>query len=276
MTTNNALSYYLENALLNHLLTNTPYTSASTIFLALYLTTPGKNDIGTEVSGGGYSASPCPTFAITGSGAYNSTEMRFGEATEDWGNINYMGLRGDGNLLFWGNLENVISPTVNQVVKTDPYISVNLSGNEDMGWGAGVSAALLDFILNDGSYSSGSCVYLAMGRSVIYNSSYNLTSWTEVSAADYSRQLISASSWSAVTFGITDIQHEILFTESAQANWGIISHMVLYDQETNGSPIMWGKLADSYIVSVGDGVKFPSDYIWVSAHLSVPGFRSEE
>lgn len=269
MAITDVLSYYLENALLNHLLKNTPYTPSATIYLALYLANPTKNDLPVqEVSGDGYSRYTCPAFTISASGAYNSTEIDFDEATASWGNVAYMALRDDSdNLLFFGDLDSIINPTATKVVRTDPYLAVNLSGTTDMGWGEGVSASLLNLVLNNGSYPSGSALYLAIGRSVTYNGSFNLTNWAEVGAADYSRQMISASSWGTVSGGETILGEEVIFTESAQINWGTISHMVLYDEPTSGSPIFWGKLADSYLIGIGDGLKFLNGGIVVRAHL---------
>ena len=50
-----ALSHFLADALLDHVLMNTAYTSPTTVYLALYSTLPDADDAGgVEVVGGGY------------------------------------------------------------------------------------------------------------------------------------------------------------------------------------------------------------------------------
>lgn len=49
-----ALTDDLENALLDHVLTNTPYTSPTTVYLALFSTATADDGTGTEAAGGSY------------------------------------------------------------------------------------------------------------------------------------------------------------------------------------------------------------------------------
>jgi hypothetical protein len=268
MATNDIMSYYLQTALLNHILKGTAYTPPTQIYLALYIKEPSQNGGGEEVTGGGYARVACPSFVISASSAVTSTILDFNVATSPWGTVNYMGVKDNSdNLLFFGNLTNPITPIAQNIVRIIPYLSISLSGNETMGWGGNSASPIMNFIFNQVSHPATSSVYLALGRSVTWNSVYNLTGWAEVSSAGYARQRISGSGWDTVVEGQTTLSAPITFTSNAPANWGVISHIALYDQITGGNVILWGKLATSRLVSTGDGIRFLEDSIVVRLHL---------
>jgi len=107
-----AASDYLENKVLDHVLTATSYTAPSTRYLALFTNTSGSAatnlEAGTltdEVSGGTYSRQSV-TFAAASSGtsATNAT-VTFPAATANWGTITHVAVMDaatSGNVLFWG------------------------------------------------------------------------------------------------------------------------------------------------------------------------------
>jgi hypothetical protein len=107
-----AASNYLENKVLDHVLTATAYTQPSTRYLALFTNTSGNAaanlEAGTltdEVSGGSYSRKTV-TFgsASSGSSATNAT-VTFDPATANWGTISHVAVMDastGGNVLFWG------------------------------------------------------------------------------------------------------------------------------------------------------------------------------
>ena len=104
-----AASNYLENKVLDHVLTATAYTQPSR-FIALFTADPGEagaftNEIGT--SGTGY-ARQAVTFAAASSGtsATNAT-VTFPAATASWGTVTHVAVvdgntAGAGNVLFYG------------------------------------------------------------------------------------------------------------------------------------------------------------------------------
>lgn len=97
------MSNYLENALINATLRNTTYTSASTVYVALYTTDPTDANTGTEVSGGSY-ARTAVTFGAPSNGvATNNAAVIFPTATASWGTITHIGIMDastSGNLLY--------------------------------------------------------------------------------------------------------------------------------------------------------------------------------
>ena len=102
-----AMSDYLENAVLDHVLRNTAYTAPTTVYVALFTTSPGESGSGTEVSGGAY-VRKAVTFGAAASGQIsNSLDLEFDQATASWGTVSHIGIMDAstaGNLLFHGAL----------------------------------------------------------------------------------------------------------------------------------------------------------------------------
>jgi len=118
------MSDYLEVALLNHVFRNTPYTSPTTVYAALFLTTPGETNIGSEVVGNGYVrkavAFTSPVQISNIATIFNSADISFPAATGSWGTVAYIGLMDaltGGNLLFYGPLTNVKAIDIGDIVK---------------------------------------------------------------------------------------------------------------------------------------------------------------
>jgi hypothetical protein len=105
-----AKSYYLDNSVLAAVLTNTTYTSPTTVYAALLTTVP-TNPAPTglvEVSGGSY-ARQAVTFGVPSLGVTQNTAIvSFPTCTSPaWGTINGVALYDaatGGNLLYYGTV----------------------------------------------------------------------------------------------------------------------------------------------------------------------------
>jgi hypothetical protein len=109
-----AASNYLENKVLDHVLTATGYTAPTTRYLALFNNTSGNAAANleagtltdeTSTSGTAYTRKTV-TFASasSGSSATNAT-VTFDAATASWGTITHVAVMDaatSGNVLFWG------------------------------------------------------------------------------------------------------------------------------------------------------------------------------
>lgn len=131
-----AASNYLENKVLDHVLTATSYTAPSTRYLALFTNSSGNAATNLEAgtltdevstSGSAY-ARKAVTFASasSGSSATNAT-VTFDAATANWGTITHVaimdgGTAGSGNVLFWGAV------TTSKTIETGDTFQVT-SGN---------------------------------------------------------------------------------------------------------------------------------------------------
>ena len=95
---------YLENAVLNHVFKNSPYTSPTTVYLALFTVSPTDAGGGTEVTGGGY-ARQAVTFSTATTGSNNNTAaVNFTAAGANFGTIvasAYFDALTGGNMLAW-------------------------------------------------------------------------------------------------------------------------------------------------------------------------------
>ena len=103
-----SFSDYLEDKLLKHAFTNTTYTPASTLYVALYTVAPSDSGGGTEVSGGSYSRTSV-AFSVSGTGTLctNSSAVEFAAATASWGTVVAVSVYDastGGNMLAWADL----------------------------------------------------------------------------------------------------------------------------------------------------------------------------
>ena len=101
-----AISNYLENELLDHVLKNAAYTSPTTVYLALYTSNPTDADSGTAVSGGSY-ARQAITFGSVASGGTISNTGDLTFASMPAATVSHVGIHDHltaGNLLFHGAL----------------------------------------------------------------------------------------------------------------------------------------------------------------------------
>jgi len=113
-------SDFLEDAMLNHVLRDTPYTPSSTIEISLFTVLPGEDGTGgTEVSGGSYVRQTVAFAAPVGGTVVNAGAVTFPQATASWGTVVGVGLYedGGGNLLYFGSL------ATNKVVDTGDQLS---------------------------------------------------------------------------------------------------------------------------------------------------------
>jgi hypothetical protein len=106
-------SDYLENALLDHVLGNTPLSQPTNIYIALCKSTIDKDDTGTtlpnEVSGGAYARQKCNTWDAASAGVVKNSQVElFPKATAPWGTLTDFALVDaltDGNVLAYGKLD---------------------------------------------------------------------------------------------------------------------------------------------------------------------------
>jgi hypothetical protein len=115
-----SMSDYLENALLNAVLRNTPYTSPSQVYVALFTSDPTDAGTGTEVSGGGYARQAVTFNAPSNGQVTNASDILFPVATASWGTVTHVGIydaQTGGNLLFSGALTTSKTISANDQLK---------------------------------------------------------------------------------------------------------------------------------------------------------------
>jgi len=101
-----SFSNYLETKVLDHVFTNTAYTSPSAVYVALFTSNPAEDGSGTEVSGGGY-ARQAGSFSVSGNTATTTAAIEYPTATDNYGTVTHVGIYDAstaGNLLAYAAL----------------------------------------------------------------------------------------------------------------------------------------------------------------------------
>jgi hypothetical protein len=127
-----AVSNFLENKVLDHVLKNTAYTQPSSLYVGLFTNTSGNAaanlEAGTltdEVSGGSYARQSAAFSAASGGSASTSATITFPAATANWGTITHVAVIDaltSGNVLFWGAV------TTSKTIETGDTFQIT-SGN---------------------------------------------------------------------------------------------------------------------------------------------------
>jgi len=102
-----AMSDYLENEILDHILGTGAYTMPTTVYVGLSTGSFNDDNSGTELSGSGYARQAIAFNAASSGTADNSGAVDFPAATGSWGTVSHFGLfdaSTGGNLLIHGAL----------------------------------------------------------------------------------------------------------------------------------------------------------------------------
>ena len=125
---------YLEDKIINHVFGGAAYSAPSTIYVALYTSSPTDAGGGTEVSGGGY-ARQSVAWTRSGSGtaqASNTSAITFPAATSDWGTVTHAAVidaSSSGNILAYETLTKTDFTTANpKIVNTGDIFQID-AGN---------------------------------------------------------------------------------------------------------------------------------------------------
>jgi hypothetical protein len=118
-----AMSDYLENEILDHILGTGAYTMPATVYVGLSTGSFNDDNSGTELTGNNY-AREAITFAAASSGsADNSAAVEFNAATGSWGTVSHFGLfdaLSGGNLLIHGAL------TASKVISSGDILKISI------------------------------------------------------------------------------------------------------------------------------------------------------
>jgi len=116
-----AMSDYLENEILDHILGTGAYTMPSTVYVGLSTGSFNDDNSGTELTGNGYARESIAFSAAASGTASNSGAVEFSAATGSWGTVSHFGLfdaSSSGNLLIHGAL------TASKVIETGDILKI--------------------------------------------------------------------------------------------------------------------------------------------------------
>ena len=118
-----AMSDYLENKLLDHILATTAFSAPSAVYLGLSIASMGENAGGTELSGNGYArVGPVAFDAASGGTTDNTAVLDFpaNSGSTNWGAVAYWSLwdaATGGNMLLHGAFTSAKTIEVNDVLR---------------------------------------------------------------------------------------------------------------------------------------------------------------
>jgi len=101
-----AMSDYLENEILDHILATASYTAPATVYVGLSTGSFADDNSGVELSGSGYGRVAASFGAAASGTASNDAAVEFSAATGDWGTVSHFGIfdaSTAGNLLIHGS-----------------------------------------------------------------------------------------------------------------------------------------------------------------------------
>ena len=117
-----AMSDYLENKVLDHVLSTSAYTMPAAIYIGLSTGSFNDDNSGVELTGNGYARQSISFDAAVSGTAENTAAAEFSPATASWGTVTHFGLfdaSTGGNLLIHGAF------TVGKLIDTGDILKVS-------------------------------------------------------------------------------------------------------------------------------------------------------
>ena len=117
-----AMSNYLENEILDHILGTGAFTHPSTVYVGLATATFGEDNSGTELTGNNYSRKSATFSVASGGTTSNSAAIEFDAATGSWGSVSHFGIfdqSSGGNLLIHGQFSSPKTIASGDILKID-------------------------------------------------------------------------------------------------------------------------------------------------------------
>jgi hypothetical protein len=268
-----ALSDYLENELLDHLLGGGDYSAPATLYLALFTAAPTDAGGGTEATGGSYARlaitnnlTNLPAAAIDGSvtekaNGVTLTMFTASGSVSGGSNMTHWGIydaSSGGNLLVWGALDTPAAVGTGDTPTFDVgALVISMGGN----FGNTVRAGLLDLAFGGQTYTRPSTVYGGLFTAPPGQAGGG----TEVTGGTYSRISITnnatnfpSASAGAKSLGVTHAY------PTATASWGAVTDFALFDSASGGNILFFKTLTTTRSVASGQTFRIAAGDLDVS------------
>lgn len=253
-----ALSDYLENELLDHILRNSAYTRPATVYFALFTGDPGESGNTGEVATGSYAraaltnnATNFPECAATGTPVKtNGVAIQFPTASASWGTITHWAIYDDdgspsGNMLAHGALT---TPNAIASGKTPRFaagaFAITASNASNGGLTTFAVRKLLDHVFGGPTYTPAATIYTGLGTAL---SSETLTEWADSS---YTRQ---ATAFDAASGGVCLNTAAETYSASVAVS-ETLTYYGIWDDASAGNLLAVGALATSRVPAIADSV----------------------
>lgn len=194
---------FTENAALNHIVGNTVYTPAATLYIGLSTADPLDTAAGlAEPSVGSYVRQPISFNAAAARAVVQSNVVNFPTASADWGLITHYGIftaAEGGNLLASGSLgtpRNVSSGKTLSIASGQVQISI-LTG----AWSTYLANKILDLIFRNQAFTPPT-IYVGLVETTEITDAHTGSNVDELDMAGYARKAHAA--WDVSTAGATE------------------------------------------------------------------------
>ncbi len=256
-----SISDYLENKLVDHVLGNTAYTPAATLYLGLSTADPADDASGlAEPAGNGYARKAISFSAAASRAVEQDGQVSFDQATGSWGTISHWAVfdaDSAGNMLAHGSLavnKAVVSGNTPSVADNEVDIEFSAGAISDY-----LANALLDVAFRNQAYGQPT-IYVGLTTAAIGDSDTGSTI-TEVSGNNYSRK--AHASWDAASAGASENTGAITF-DTPSGSWGTCTDAAILDAASAGNLLFYsGGITDQEPAS-GDTVQFADGALDVS------------
>lgn len=268
-----SLTDYAEGIVVKHILRESAYTPAATVYLALCTASAAEGGTGAsmnEVANSGSYARTAITFAASSSRRVTQTgAVTFPAASGSWGTVTHWAVvdtatYGSGNVLAHGAFaasKSIVSGNTPSVATADVYVEITAS----TGLSNYAANGFLDRMFRNQAFTV-SANYVGLWTTTLTDASTGSTG-TEVSGGSYARVAVNASgggspAWSAVSGGATSNANTISFT-TASGSWGTVTYAAVLDASSTGNMLMYGAVTSQAVAS-GDTVSFASTALSLS------------
>jgi len=256
------LSDFSKNKWIDHLLENTAYTPAATIYLALCTDTPASSETGSTISEVDYTsyARTAITFGaanLTSRNITQNAQVNFPKATG--GSSTAVGYAicdaaTAGNMLASGTLDtskNIVVNNTPSVASAECVISVGATG----GFANYAVQKLHDLMFRNQAFSQPT-LYALLTTVTIGNTDTGSTI-TEASGTNYARE--ASPNWSAAAAGASATDALIDFGTAGSGGWGTVVAMGWADAATAGNLLIYDNdNVTDQAVAADDTVTVPS------------------
>lgn len=260
------MSNYLEDELLDHVLSAATYTAPATVYLALSTATITDTTTGTTItehSGDNYSRKSVTNNATNWPAASSASKslgvtQTFATPSGSWGTITDMAIidaASNGNILLYTALTaskavasgNTVEFTSSNI--TAAFNSTNISTY--------LANELLDHVLSAAAYTAPATVYMALCTASVAASDTGSTITEVAGGVNYSRLAITnnATNFPASSGGSKSNGATWTFA-TPSGSWGTITHWALCDASSAGNVLFFGALGASAAPGNGDTVRF--------------------
>ncbi len=237
-------------------------TSKGDMYLALFLSDPSETGGGQEVTYSGYARMPVvfstPAQESDSITIQNTQDISFAMPTTSVGNVKWIGIMDNvsaGTMLLYGELDEALNITANRTpVVRAGMLKYLLAGKTSVAY----RRKLMGFF--NGNSLTGFSPYMAL-----FNGSPE-AGGSEFTGGAYERKLMEFSTPAEQAEGAMMISNTaLILSPQATATWGNLTHVALYDRESNGEPWQIVEVAAG-LITRGGAVQYPIGYFKV--HLN--------